>query len=187
MRGKRLLRIAAIGLGIGAITGCGGAAFVGSSTLAISSMPPTTTTANPTASVRYCQRLPDGRWVTNDSAFSTTPCVPDPSYATGDEEADGSGVIPRCFGCSPSDWDRAETRAEQRSAGVDGAAAASTSPSDLPTAADGTVAHACAQDAEDGLCGCVTGQLAQQVPSDQMGALPADDPRVRAALQSCQQ
>src|ERR1700746_3805214 len=71
-------------------------------------------TSDMSASASYCQRLNDGEWVTNDSAFSTTPCVPDPSYATGDEQVDGSAALPRCLTCSLSDWERAEKRAATR-------------------------------------------------------------------------
>jgi hypothetical protein len=46
-------------------------------------------TSDTDASPSYCQRLNDGERVTNDSSSSTTPCVPDPSYVTGDEQADG--------------------------------------------------------------------------------------------------
>lgn len=183
MRGKSLLRIAPVVLTIGAVAGCGGAAVVGSATVSTSLSLTTKTPRDPTASARYCQLLPTGEWVTNDSAYSTTPCAPDPAYATGDEQVDGSVAIPRCFTCSLSDWDRAEKRAEARNAAVDVQAANTTTAGGLPEEIAGSFTQACAQNADE--CGCVEREVAQQVPPDQMGALTADDPRVQAALQKC--
>jgi hypothetical protein len=183
MRGNSLLKIAPIVLIIGTVAGCGGAAVVGSATVSPSLRPPITTTSNPSASARYCQRLPNGQWVTNDSAYSTTPCVPDPAYATGDEQVDGSVAIPRCFACSLSDWDRAEKRAEARIASVDTTAANTTTAGSLPEEIAGSFSQACDQNADE--CECVERQVAKQVSPNQMGALTADDPRVQAALQNC--
>lgn len=194
MRRKRLRGITAILLIITAVAGCGGTALVGTTLI-----PPTTTaiagessaTSDNYASARYCQRLDDGEWVTNDSAFSTTPCVPDPSYATGNEQADGSVAVPRCLTCSLSDWESAEERAEIRNGhqaqtpGTGTTAAESTGSSGLPAAAAGSFLEACAQNTDGGFCGCVTSHIAQQVPRYQLSGLAADDPRVQAALESC--
>lgn len=191
MRGKRLLKLAAIVPIIGGVGGCGGAALVGPTTFPASESPPTTTMSDPTASAQYCQRLSDGKWVTNDSAFSTTPCVPEPSYATGNEEVDGTVALPRCSTCRMSDWNRAEARAEARNSGrsptsqVDSAAAGNTSSGGLPVAPGESVVEGCAQDVDDGLCDCVTGQMAQEVSPGDMDALTSEDPRVQAAVRSC--
>jgi hypothetical protein len=141
-------------------------------------------TSDMSASASYCQRLNDGEWVTNDSAFSTTPCVPDPSYATGDEQVDGSAALPRCLTCSLSDWERAEKRAATRDGGQLHTPGTDTT-AELPAAGGGSFVKACAQNADGGLCGCVTQAVSRQVPSYQLSALTADDPRVQAALESC--
>src|SRR5690242_18908868 len=123
MRGQ-VGAMVALGAAVAAITGCGS----GGRTMTVTEAKPslttapasthaTPTTADSHASDRYCQRLDSGRWVTNDSPYSTTPCVPEPSKATGDEQADGSVALPRCFGCSIADWQRAENRARTSSAG----------------------------------------------------------------------
>ncbi len=193
MRGKRLLKLAAIVMTIGAVGGCGGAALVAPTTVQVSASPPTTTATDPTDSAQYCQRLPDGKWVTNDSAFSTTPCVPEPTYATGDERADGAVALPRCVTCSLSVWNRAEARAAARSggqasmSGMESAAAEDASGVGLPEAAGGSLVEECAQDTDDGLCDCVTGQVAQEVAPGDVSDLTADDPRVQAAVRSCSQ
>jgi hypothetical protein len=197
VRRKRLSGITAIILLIiTVVAGCGGTALVGTTLIPPSTTTTTTATASNAssdkyASARYCQRLDDGDWVTNDSAYSATPCVPDPSYATGNEQADGYGATPRCFACSLSDWERAEKRAKARNGGqpqtfgTDTTAADSTSSGGLPAAAGGSFVKACAQNADGGFCACVAGHVAKQVPRYQMGALTADDPRVQAALESC--
>lgn len=190
MRRKRLPWITATALLIIAlVAGCGGTALVTPKMV----VPTTTTTSTPGesnatadtgASASYCQRLSDGEWVTNESAFSTTPCVPDPSYATGDEQVDGSVALPRCFTCALSDWERAEERAAARNGGQLQTAGTNAT-AELPAAAGGSFVKACAQNADGGLCACVSSQIAQQVPRYQLGALSADDPRVEAALESC--
>src|SRR5689334_5568491 len=100
MRGKRGAMIA-LGVAVAAIAGCGGGARIVTVTQANPSArtPPATTSTSATtpddhASNRYCQRLDNGRWVTNDGPYSTTPCVPAPSNATGDEQRDGSLALP---------------------------------------------------------------------------------------------
>jgi hypothetical protein len=191
MRRKRLPWITAtVLLIIALVAGCGGTALVTPKMV----VPTTTTnstpgessaTADTDASAGYCQLLSDGEWVTNDSAFSTTPCVPDPSYATGDEQVDGSVALPRCFTCTLSDWNRAEERAAARNGGQTQTAGTNTT-AELPAAAYGSFVKVCAQNADGGLCGCVTRAVSRQVPSNQLGALAADDPRVQAALESCE-
>jgi len=192
VRKKRLPGVTAtVLLILAVIAGCGGTALVTPHMI----IPTTTTTAtagesNATSdtddSASYCQRLNDGKWVTNDSAFSTTPCVPDPADATGDEQADGTAALPRCFSCTLSDWELAEKRAEGRDgSGTETTPADSSSSGGLSAAAGGSFLKACAQNADGGLCACVYRQVAQQVPPYQLRALPADDPRVEAALESC--
>ena len=173
------------------VAGCGGTALVTPNMI----IPTTTTTttageSNATSdtddSASYCQRLNDGKWVTNDSAFSTTPCVPDPADATGDEQADG------CASLAPLLHLHSVGLGARRRAGRNtewvrhgNQAADSSSSSGLPAAAAGSFLKACAQNADGGLCACVSSQVAQQVPRYQLRALTADDPRVQAALESC--
>jgi hypothetical protein len=191
MRGKRQLRTAAIALTIGTVAGCGGAAGVGPATVPASSSPPPTTTPDPTISAAYCQWLSAGNWVTNDSAYSTTPCVPDPSDATGDEQADASVAMPRCFSCKLSDWARAELRAARRrglpSPGSNVATAASASTGAdrwSPRARSGFISG-CAENMVGVQCGCLADQLERQVSADQAPSLAGDDPRLPAATQAC--
>jgi hypothetical protein len=190
MRGERHLRIAAIALSIGTVAGCGGAAPVGPATVPGFSSP-STTTPDPTDSAAYCQWVDGGKWVTNDSAYSTTPCVPDPSDATGEEQADASVAIPRCFSCKLSDWDRAERREAQRlglpspPSGVAAAATAKTSPDPWSPGARSSFISGCAENMVGVECGCLADRLERQVPADQAQSLAGDDPRVHAATQSC--
>ena len=186
----------ALGAAIAAIAGCGGGARTATVTQANPSAttPPATTAKRATApddhaSNRYCQRLDNGRWVTNDSAYSTTPCVPDASQATGNEQADGSVALPRCFSCSLADWRRAEERARASSAGRD---SGDTTTAGAAQVAWGGAVRArfvaqCAgdQDDTDNVCECVADQVADQVPPAQADTLSADDPRVEAAAQRC--
>ena len=192
MRGKRLLRIATIAVTIGTVAGCGGAAVVGPETVPVSWSPPTTTTPDPTTSARYCQRLDDGRWVTNDSAYSTTPCVPDPSNATGDEQADGSQAIPRCFTCKLSEWDRAEWRkARQAPPGPsDGTTSADTAyPNGWSPQAQAQVFASCTSGWGDNRaqCCCVVDSVVQvqQIPADDAPSLSSYDPEIQAAASDC--
>lgn len=190
MRRKRLPWITATVLFVVAlVAGCGGTEPVAPNMIV-----PSKTTAAITAennassdmsgSASYCQRLNDGQWVTNDSAFSTTGCVPDPSYATGDAQVDGSAALPRCFTCTLSDWEHAEQRAATRNGGQNRTPGTDTT-AESPAATGGSFTKACAQNTDGGLCGCVTRAVSRQVPSYQLGALTADDPRVEAALESC--
>lgn len=189
---KRLLRIAAIVLTIGAVAGCGGGFFVGgTATLPTSSSRPMTTTPDPTDSALYCQQRPgDGKWVTNE-AGSATPCVPDPSYATGDEDADASVAIPRCFSCKLSDWERAEQRAAKRpgssSPATDVAIATtnSASPGSWSAGVSDSFISACTEGRAGAVCDCLANHLDWQVPSDEAQTLSGEDPRVQVAVQDC--
>lgn len=185
MRGKRLPGIAAIGLIMTVVAGCGGTAVVLSRA---SSPAPVTTVADKTVSARYCQeRVDDGDWVTNE-AESTTPCVPDPSYATGDEQADASIAIPRCFSCKLSDWDRAEQRAAKRRQSPPMASHAATTATGS-TGVDGwssSVRQNFLSVCSGALCECLANHLQWQVPAAQAQTLSADDPRVQTAARDCQ-
>ena len=185
-----------LGAAVAAIAGCGGGVRIvtvtgakPSATRAPAGTPPSATTADNHASDRYCQRLDNGMWVTNDSPYSTTPCVPDPSKATGDEQADGSVALPRCFSCSLADWKRAEKRARASAAGHDSddAATGGAPQGAWDTAVRARFVAQCAGDHDDtdNMCECVAEQLADQVPATQADALSADDPRVQAAAQRC--
>lgn len=191
MRRKRLPWITAtVLLIIAVVAGCGGSALVTPKM----NIPTRTTTAtagesdatsDTDDSASYCQRLNDGEWVTNDSAFSTAPCVPDPEDATGDEQADGTAALPRCFTCTLSDWERAEKRAAIRNgSGTETTAADNVSPSGSPVAGGGYF-EMCAQNVDDGLCSCVASRIEKEVPQYQLAALTADDPRVQDAIESC--
>jgi hypothetical protein len=190
--------VAAIALVIPAIAGCGGGTAVTIGTAPTSSRPTTTVNSSGpgapssrSASSRYCQRLDDGRWVTNDRAFSTTPCVPDPSYASGDERADGALALPRCFTCKLSDWERAERRAKKKGGEPTGTSNTdTTAPQTLSLAAwPATVRQSfidtCAESGDDALCECAESKLANQIPADQASSLSADDPRIRSAFRNC--
>ena len=103
--------------------------------------------------------------MTNDSPYSTTPCVPDPSNATGDEQADSSLALPRCFSCSLADWKRAEARARASSVGDD---SGDTTGGGAAQVAWGAAVRArfvalCAGDHEDpdNVCECVADQVAK--------------------------
>jgi hypothetical protein len=187
MRGERHLRIAATLLSIGTVAGCGAAAPVGPETVPVLSSP-TTTTADPTDSAAYCQWLGGREWVTNDSAYSTTPCVPDPSAATGDEQADASVAIPRCFSCELSDWERAEQRAAQRlglpSPGSTVATAKARAEGWSATARSSFISG-CAENMVGVQCRCLANQLERQAPADQAQSLAGDDPRLHAATRAC--
>jgi hypothetical protein len=143
-------------------------------------------TSDPTLSVGYCQLLDDGQWVTNDSASSTTPCVPDPSYATGDEQADASVAVPRCYTCKLSDWTRAETQAAVR------AGHASATSTVAATGATGWSSDdhkgfmsECTAYLNGSLCECLANHLAWRIPPDQAQGLSGEDPRVQEAVREC--
>jgi hypothetical protein len=175
----------AIGAGMaGVIAGCGGGAAVVVTGPAHSrpaavhrSAPPA-----PVYSDRYCQHLDDGRWVTNDSASSTTACVPDPSDATGVERVDESVAIPRCRHCTMSEWTRAERQA--RSTGQE--AGTATLP-DRTSLVRSQLASRCTghSGATARQCDCVADELASAMPVDGAENPPADDARTQAALQRC--
>lgn len=186
----RRMRVAGIATGVLAalVAGCGGGALV-------ATMDTATTSDSATSSVklisaRYCRLLEDGKWVTDDKADSTTPCVPDPSNATGDQQEDGSVPVPRCFTCKPSDWDRAESYAKHVLATPD-AAPTTTATTDetpgWPMSVESSFVYGCASGGNDSeeLCECVASQLAQQVPAAQAPSLSGTDPRVQAARGVC--
>lgn len=195
MGGKRGAMIA-LGAAVAAIAGCGGGARMATVTQANDSaatapvpMPTRAMAPDDHGSDRYCQRLDDGAWVTNDSPYSTTPCVPDPSNATGDEQADSSLALPRCFSCSLADWKRAEARARASSVGDD---SGDTTGGGAAQVAWGAAVRArfvalCAGDHEDpdNVCECVADQVATQVPAAQADTLSSDDRRVQAAARRC--
>lgn len=177
---------------IGMVAGCGGAALVAGPAAVPSSLnPPPTSTPDQTNSALYCQQRPgDGEWVTNQ-AGSATPCVPDPSYASGDREADASKAVPRCSSCTLSDWERAEQHAANRlrssSAGFDviTTGTGATSAANWSSGVRGSFISACAEDMAGAVCDCLANHLDWQVPSAQAQALTGQDPRVKAAGQYC--
>jgi hypothetical protein len=191
MRGKRFPWKAAGAFAIVMIAGCG-ATQAPSSIVATASKPIVTTTAPTTPdnyeSARYCQQLLSGAWVTN-SLHSTTPCVPDPSYASGDEEADRSHVIPRCFTCELSDWKRAEQKkARQAPAPPDYTPNAVTAPhSEWSPVRRGQVIATCTSSwgAKRTLCDCVVNHVAQQIPASEASSLSPNDARLEDAAGEC--
>lgn len=185
MRGKRVRRLAAVLLSIGVVSGCGGAALV-SSPVSSPASPAASAAADPTMSVAYCQQLANGEWVTNDSADSTTQCVPDPAYATGNEAADASVAVPRCFTCKLSDWERAEQRAaEQTGQASPASAVATATPATWSRDIRTSFISDCTVYMTGSLCQCLVDHLEWQVPADQAQALSGEDPRVQAAARDC--
>lgn len=177
MRGRRSPWIAAGAFAILMIMGCGAGAGVRKASL-----------ANRIDSARYCQERENGAWVTNDSDFSTTPCVPDPSYATGNRIADGAGAIPRCFTCKLADW----TRAEQRKA-LPPAPPDDTSSGDADSATEWSsglryqIVGTCTSSwgGSSTLCDCLVNHVALQIPASQASSLSPDDMGVQAAIRAC--
>lgn len=188
---KRLRRLAAFSLTVGVVSGCGGAALTNAVPASESSIPAATEAADPTMSVGYCQLLDDGEWVTNDSATLTTPCVPDPSYATGDEQVDASVAVPRCYTCKLSDWNRAEGRAAVRTGKDSAASPLDTSPTDSASRnewspdARRSFMGDCTAYMDASLCQCLANHLEWRVPPDQAEALTGEDPRVQLAARQC--
>ena len=192
MRRKRFPWKAAGAFAIVMIAGCGAGRQAPSSLVATASKPVETTTA-PTMgdkyeSAHYCQQLPNGAWVTN-SLRSSTPCVPDPSYATGDEEADRSHVIPRCFTCKLSDWKRAEEKkARQASAAPDYTPNAVTAHhSGWSPMRRGQVIATCTSSwgGDQTLCDCVVNHVARHIPDSDASSLSPDDARLEDAAGEC--
>jgi hypothetical protein len=116
--------------------------------------------------------------------------VPDPSFATGDEQADGSAALPRCFICKLSDWKRAESEAA-RVASTPNPTSATGGSDDSngwsPTDSS-QLFYKCTMNwrGSAALCGCVVDQLAQQeIPVADIAGLSADDPSVSAAATAC--
>lgn len=195
MHRQRLLRLSAIALTIGALAGCGTTAPIDSAGSPSPASAPATATSAPrdkTVSASYCQRLANGDWVTNDSAYSTTPCVPDPSHASGDESADASRSIPRCFTCKLSDWKRAERLAAERngqSSAASEEANNTNGATNLGSWSSGlrqSFVGECAANVGRALCECLANHLARQIPASQTESLSGDDPRVQADVKTCQ-
>jgi hypothetical protein len=178
------------------IAGCGAGTRVASTTVATVSNWITTTSPSQSAttadkydSAHYCQQLQSGVWVTNDTADSTTPCVPDPRYATGDEEADASQAIPRCYTCTLSEWKRAEQRkARQAPEPSGGTPDAHAIDRDGWSSLDHEhVVETCASSwrESEGLCDCIANKVAQAMPAYEAAEVGAHDPRVQAAAEDC--
>jgi hypothetical protein len=188
---KRLWRLAATSLSIGMVSGCGAAALTEPGPDTGSAIPAATKTPDPTGSVRYCQLLDNGEWVTNDRANSTNPCVPDPSYATGDEQADASVAVPRCYTCKLSDWKHAERRAAERigqTSAAPTAATAGTNTADVSrwsTDVHRSFVSDCTAYLDGSLCECLANHLAWRVPPEEAQSLSGGDPRVQVAVRDC--
>jgi hypothetical protein len=188
-RGKRLAVVAAAATII-LIAGCGGTAWVTNTGSTSSAEPATTALPSPANvgnvySASYCWHLSSGRWVTG-KPNSTTACVPDPSYATGNQQDDGAVPLPRCYTCKPSDWTRAEAHAAAalQASGGD----VNTAPHRWPPSVRSRFVTACADDATaKSLCGCIANILGRQIPADQFndGDTSIDDPRVQGAITTC--
>jgi hypothetical protein len=183
----------AIAAAVTLLAGCGGGAVhtvtgAGQSGPSLTTSTSTTTAEN-SASARYCQLLDSGRWVTNDSPYSTTPCVPNPSFATGNEQADGTVAIPRCFTCKLSDWKRAERRAARRAGTSTTESAVSATTDQYGWSSPVTLGFdsVCTADwgASAQLCGCIANQLEAQLPEQRVPSLSADDSWVQAAANAC--
>jgi hypothetical protein len=185
---KRLRWLAAISLTIGVVSGCGEAGLTDSVSDAGSSVAGAIEAPDPTVSADYCQLLGDGRWVTNDSATSTTPCVPDPSHATGDEQDDASIAVPRCYTCKLADWQRAEKQAAVRTGhapATSTAANAAAGAGRWSTGVHKSFVSDCSAYMDGSECECLAKHLQWQVPTDQAEGLSGDDPRVQAAGRDC--
>ena len=188
MRGVRLPVIVAGVLLVAVVAGCGGAALVDTTTDNSLSQATTTfdgkTSPDNSSSAGYCQRLDDGEWVTNDSASSTTPCVPAPAYATGNEQADDSIAIPRCATCKLPDWGRAEKR-RSRTSQIASTSANETGAGGWPPQVRSTFVDKCSSGGDDTPCDCLADQLALTVPAFQVAGLSLTDSRVQAAFRNC--
>ena len=192
MREKRFPWKAGGAFAIIVIAGCGAGTQAPSSVVATASKPIAKATA-PTArekyeSTRYCQQLESGAWVTN-SLDSTIPCVPNPSYATGDDEADRSHVIPRCFTCKLSDWNATEQR-KARQASVppdDTSSAVAARNSDWSPMRRGQVIATCTTSwgGKQSLCDCVVNHMADQIPASEASSLSLNDARLETAAVEC--
>jgi hypothetical protein len=133
-------------------------------------------------SASYCQPLGGGRWVTNDSPHSTTPCVPDLTYAESDHDGDDAAAVPRCFTCTMSQF----KQAERRHLPAPGRSVTSTSPDSTYLARSQLATRCAAQGAASAhQCACIAAHLATVTSMDEIQSLPADDPRLQAALDSC--
>lgn len=193
MRRKWFRGVATGALTVVAIAACGAGTLTHRASIAPASRSATTITSDrsPTTkyeSRRYCQLLANGKWVTNNTAYSATPCVPDPSYATGDEALDGSRVIPRCVSCKLSDWKRAEARMATSAPGGDNITIPDAGdPSEWSVSARTKIIGACTTRWGDNpsVCRCVVNRVAQQIPAYEAGDLSPEDTGVRAAAIAC--
>lgn len=188
---KHIRRLAVILLAVGVLSGCGGAALVSSAPVSSPPAPAPTVIRDPTLSVSYCQQLTSGAWVTNDSANSTTPCVPDPAYAVRYERAGEDIAVPRCSTCTLSDWQSADHLAQQQTGQT------TTSTSSAPTSAPtpgvakwslgvrASFISNCNTYMTGSLCQCLANHLAWQVPADQVPGLSGEDLRVQVAAKEC--
>jgi hypothetical protein len=177
MRGRRSLWMAAGAVAVVLAAGCGADAGVRNASV-----------ADPTDSARYCQYDQNGTWVTNDRVLSTTPCVPDPAYASGNQVEDDSQVIPRCFTCKLSDWTRAETKKTLPSAPSDDDSIKNVAnPSEWPPGLRDQVVDTCTSSwsGSPALCDCVVNQVAQQIPASEASGLSPNDIRLQAAVSVC--
>lgn len=188
VRGKRLSVVAATAMII-LIAGCGGTGVTNKAPTS-GAEPATSAPASPVNvgnvySASYCWKLSTGRWVTGEPN-STTTCVPDPTYATGNEQDDGAVPLPRCYTCKASDWTQAEARAA--AALQAGGGGVSTAQHTWPPSVRSRFVNACADDATaKSLCGCIANILGRQIPADQFndGDTSIDDPRVQGAITTC--
>lgn len=140
------------------------------------------------APVRFCQ-LRGGSWVTNDPKH--LPCTPDPAWATGDPQADGTRIIPRCVSCTPGQWARAERRAARVVQVAGGEAPATDTSStrgwspnaraeflrECPTITNGSSTG----------CQCLADILAREVPESEIPSLSAADERMHDAQSGCRE
>lgn len=183
VRRKGLAAAGALGI---VLAGCGGAVRLQASSP--TTLPAPTTSPVKVISSHYCRRQSTGIWVTDDTVQSTTRCVPDPSYATGDDAIDGSAPVPRCLTCSLADWKRAEKRAAEvlASPGTGTTTAEAAKPSQWPASVTDEYVYSCeTTGGQEASCQCIAGQLEQQVAPGNVAGLSAYDPRVEAAERSC--
>lgn len=192
MRGTRFPWKAGGAFAIIMIAGCGAGTQTPSPSIRAASDPVATpaapTTRDTYQSARYCQQLPSGAWVTN-SLHSTTSCVPDPSYATGDEEVDRSTAIPRCVTCKLSDWNSAEQKKARQASASPGytLSDANARNSDWSPDHRSQVIATCTSSwgGDESLCDCVVNHIALEIPASQASSLSPDDARLDAAAGEC--
>ncbi|MBV9804323.1 MAG: hypothetical protein JO130_14075 [Solirubrobacterales bacterium] len=129
--------------------------------------------------------------MTNDSADSTTPCVPDPAYAVRYELAGEDIAVPRCSTCTLSDWESADRRALQQTGQASPTSTVATAAPSAPgvdkwsRGVRATFISNCAVYMTGSLCQCLANHLAWQVPADQVQGLSGEDLRVQVAAKEC--